>query len=148
MPVIYSKEWYQAMFDLANSRDDISKMLPPGEGCVAVEVQGDGKSPYIPAGQTRHFFIRFKDGKVAEYREAEERIPGKGLDYRITGEARVFEGVAAGVLDPVEAGLNGSVTIRGDMRLLLQHAELVKVIYEVDASSNVTEWSLGKPPYA
>ncbi len=148
MPVIYSREWYQAMFDLANSRDDISKKLPQGEGCVAVEVQGDGKSPYIKAGETKHFFIRFKDGKVAEYRESEERIPGKVLNYRVIGEAHIFEGVAAGVLDPVEAGLNGSVTIRGDMRALMKHADLVKVIFEVYSDSNVTEWPLGKPPYS
>ena len=147
MPVIYSEEWYQAMFDLANSQDDISERLPRGELRVAVEVQGDAKSPYIQAGETKHFFIRFLDGKVAEYRESAERISGKGLHYRVIGEAHIFEGVAAGILDPVEVGLNGSVTIRGDMRFLMQHAELVKVIFDVYTNSNVTEWPLGKPPY-
>jgi len=147
MPAIYSQEWYKAMFDLANSRDDISEKVPQGEWRVAVEVEGDGMSPYVPGGTTKHFFVRFLDGKVVEYREAAERIPGKGLNYRIAGPAHVFEGVAAGVVDPVEIGLNGTVSIRGDMRLLMQHAEMVNVIFDVYTQKDVTEWPKGKPPY-
>jgi len=147
MPAIYTNEWYHAMFDLANSRDDISEKVPQGEWRIAVEIEGDGSSPYIPAGVVKHFFIRFLDGKVAEYREAQGPIPGKGLHYRIIGPAHIFEGVAAGIVDPVEVGLNGAITIRGDMRLLMQHAEMVNVIFEVYSQSNVTEWPKGKPPY-
>ena len=112
-----------------------------------MEVVGDAKSPYVPEGTTKHFFIRFQDGKVAEYRESPENINGKGLNYRITGMASIFDGVAAGTVDPVEIGLNGSVAIRGDMRLLMQHADMVNVIFDVYAQSDVTEWPLGKPPY-
>lgn len=147
MPAIYTKEWYQAMCELANSRDDISEKVPQGEWRVAVEVNGDGKSPYVAAGETKHFLVRFLDGKVAEYREFQEPVPGKGLHYRIIGPAHIFEGVAAGTLDPVEVGLNGSISIRGDMRLLMQHADMVNVIFEVYGQSNVTEWPKGKPPY-
>jgi hypothetical protein len=147
MPAIYSPEWYQATFHLANSRDDISAKVPHGEWRIAVEVQGDGKSPYVPEGMTKHFFVRFLDGKVQEYRESQERIPGNGLHYRIIGPARIFDGVAAGVVDPVEVGLNGSITIRGDMRLLMQHADMVNVIFEVYTQGDVTEWPEGKPPY-
>lgn len=147
MPAIYSKEWYEEMFNLANSRDDISKKVPQGEWKIAVEVVGGGKSPYVPEGTTKNFFIRFLDGKVFEYRESPEKINGKGLNYRITGAASMFDGVAAGIEDPVEIGLNGSMTIRGDMRLLMQHADMVNVIFEVYTKSDVTEWPHGKPPY-
>ncbi|MEW6440798.1 MAG: hypothetical protein AB1640_07645 [bacterium] len=148
MPAIYSRAWYEAMFHLANSRDDISRKVPQGEWKIAVEVVGDGKSPYVPAGTTKYFFIRFLDGRVVEYTEAPDRINGKGLHYRITGLASIFDGVAAGTLDPVEIGLNGSMTIRGDMRLLMQHADMVNVIFDVYTKSDVTEWPLGKPPYS
>jgi hypothetical protein len=148
MPVIYSEEWYQAMVRLANSRDDISKKVPQGEWRVVVEVVGDGKSPYVPEGTVKHFLIRFLDGKVAEYREAPEKITEKGLNYRITGPASVFEGVAAGMVDPVEVGLNGTMRIRGDMRFLMQNADMVNVIFEVYTQSDVTEWDRGTPPYA
>jgi hypothetical protein len=147
MPVIYTEEWYKAMVTLANSQDDISKKVPQGEWRVVVEVEGDGKSPYVPQGTVKHFMIRFQDGKVAEYREAPEKITEKGLNYRITGPASAFEGVAAGVEDPVEIGLNGTMTIRGDMRFLMQNADMVNVIFEVYSKSEVTEWDKGKPPY-
>ena len=147
MPAIYTDEWYKTMFELANSRDDLSEKVPAGEWNVAVEVKGDGKSPYIPLGEEQNFFIRFLDGKVVEYNQSQERVPGKGLNYRITGPAHIFEGVAAGIVDPVEVGLNGSLAIRGDMRLLIQNAELVNVIFEVYTQTDVTEWPKGKPPY-
>jgi hypothetical protein len=147
MPAIYSDEWYKTMFDLANSRDDLSKKVPAGDWKVAVEIKGDGKSPYVPLGQERNFFIHIRDGKIVDYTQSQERVPGQGLHYRITGPAHVFEGVAAGILDPVEVGLNGSLAIRGDMRILIQNAELVNVIFEVYTQTGVTEWPKGKPPY-
>ena len=147
MAAIYTTEWYEAMLNLANSRNDISEKVPQGEWRIAVEVVGDGKSPYVPEGTTKNFFVRFLDGKVAEYKECPDKVPGKGLHYRITGPAYIFDGVAAEIVDPVEVGLNGSITIRGDMRLLMQHADMVNVIFEVYAQSDVTEWPKGKPPY-
>ena len=148
MPEIYSTEWYEAMLSLANSRDDISGKVPQGDWKIAVEVVGDGKSPYIPEGTTKHYFIHFLDGKVVEYKEHPDKVPGKGLNYRINGAASIFDGIAAEIVDPVEVGLNGTMTIRGDMRLLMQHADMVNVIFEVYAQSGLTEWPLGKPPYA
>jgi len=43
----------------------------------------------------------------------------------------VFEGVADGLIDLIDAGLKGSVKIIGEMRTLIRHAELVNVIYGV-----------------
>ena len=147
MAAIYTDEWYEAIINLANSRDDISQKVPQGEWRVAIEIEGDGKSPYIPEGTRKHFLVRFLDGKVAEYRESREPISGKALNYRIIGPASIFDGIAAGVVDPVEVGLNGSITIRGDMRVLMQHADMVNAIFEMYTQSNVSEWPLGKPPY-
>jgi putative sterol carrier protein len=147
MPAIYSEQWYQAMVELANSQDDISRKVPQGEWNVVVEVVGDGQSPYVPKGVVKNFLIRFVDGKVAEYKESSEKIQEKGLNYRIRGPASVFEGIAAGILDPIEVGLNGTITIRGDMRFLMQHADLVNVIFGIYTRSGVTEWDKGKPPY-
>ncbi len=147
MPDIYTDEWYQAMFELANSRDDISQKMPQGEWRFALEVEGDGLSPYIPAGETKHFYLRFVDGKALEYYEAQEKIPGKNLDYRVAGPAHIFEGVAAGQLDFVEMGLKGTITIRGDMRLLMQNANMINVMFDIYSQSDITEWPKGKPPY-
>jgi hypothetical protein len=82
-----------------------------------------------------------------EYKESAEKIPGKGLQYRIIGPASIFEGMAAGILDPVEKGLDGTLIVRGDMRLLMQNAELANVIFEIYSQSGVTEFPKGKPPY-
>jgi len=147
MPDIWTEEWYQAMLEMADSRDDLSAKVPKGEWRVAVEIEGDGKSPYIAEGEIKHFFVRIVDGKVKEYKEHAEKIPGKGLHYRITGPASVFEGMAAGILDPIEKGLDGSIRIRGDMRLLMQYAELGNVMFDIYTQSGVTDWPKGQPPY-
>ncbi len=148
MPDIYTKAWYQAMVDLANSRDDLSKKVPKGEYKFAVELEGDGKSPYVQGGAAKYFFICFKDGKVTQCEESPERIEGKGLNYRITGPAGLFEEIAAGLADPIEVGLSGGLTIKGDMRFLMQNAEMANVIFDVYTQSSLTEWPKGKPPYA
>lgn len=147
MPDIYTEEWYAAMFELANSRDDLSRAVPQGEFKVAIEVAGDGISPYIPQGEIRHYLVHFADGKCLAYKQYEGKIPGKGLSYRVSGKASVFEGIAAQQLDLIEAGLGGALTIKGDMRLLMQNAEIANVIFEVYTTSNLTEWPKGKPPY-
>jgi len=147
MPDIYTEAWQEAMFQLANSRDDLSKVVPQGEFKIAIEVMGDGTSPYIPEGETRHFFVHFLDGKCVGYKNHDDRISGKGLSYRITGDASVFEGIAAEQIDLIEAGLGGGLTVRGDMRLLMQNAEIANTIFDVYTTSGLTDWPKGRPPY-
>ena len=53
----------------------------------------------------------------------------------------------AGLMDPIEKGLDGTLSIRGDMRLLMQNADLANIIFEVYNSSELTDWPKGKPPY-
>lgn len=148
MPEIFSKEWYETISVQANSTGELKKKAPPGEWRMAMEVVGDGKSPYVPKGITKNIFIRVLDGVLVDYRELPETIPGKDLQYRFTGAASVFEGVAAGNIDPVQAGLTGAITIRGDMRLLMQHTELMDAIYTMYVANNPTDWTKGKPPYS
>jgi len=147
MPDIFTKEWYDAMLELANSRDDLSEKVPQGEWRIAIEIEGDDTSPYTPPGEVKHFFVHIQEGKISELRPAEEKITMKGLNYRITGPASVFESMAAGLADPIEKGLDGTLSIRGDMRLLLQNADLANVIFDVYKSSELTDWPKGMPPY-
>ena len=147
MPDIFTAEWYDAMLELANSRDDLSEKVPQGEWRVAIEIEGDAISPYTPKGEFKYFFVYMVDGKIKELRPSEEKISGKGLNYRITGPASVFESMAAGIVDPIEKGLDGTLTIRGDMRMMMQNADLANIIFDVFKSSDLTDWPKGKPPY-
>ncbi len=147
MASIYTDEWYQGILELANSRQDLAEKIPKGDWNVAVELVGDSISPYIPDGSVKNWYIKLINGKMIEFREEADKISGKGLQYRFSGPAHIFEGVAAGVVDPVEVGLNGTLTVKGDMRLLMQYAELTLVIFEVYSQNNITEWPNGIPPY-
>ena len=147
MAEIYTEKWYASLVELTNSRPDLSAKVPKGVYKFAVELEGEKSSPYVPAGETKYFSLTFDDGLVTECKESAEKIPGKGLNFRITGPATVFEEIAAGILDPIEAGLGGSLKIRGDMRFLMQNADMANVIFEVYTQGNFTEWPAGKPPY-
>ena len=54
----------------------------------------------------------------------------------------------SGDKDPVDAGLSGELNVRGDMRFLMQNAEMATVIFEVYSKSDMTAWPLGRPPYS
>ncbi len=58
-----------------------------------------------------------------------------------------FEGIVANQADPVKAGLKGDIRITGDMRILIQHADLVNVLREIYVQEVETTWPKGKPPY-
>ena len=147
MPAIYTEAWVAAMFNVINSTGDKSATFPPGEWCLAFEVVGDEVSPYVGNGEQRNYFIRLREGKVVECREHQERISGKGLHFRFTGSAHIYEGVAAGIVNPIVAGLKGAIKVRGDMRLLIQNADFADMIFKNIAGSNSTVWPRGKPPY-
>ena len=92
--------------------------------------------------------MQLTDGKCAEYSEVAEAPPRKEFDFIFDLPAAIFEGVAAGVIDPIDAGLKGTIKITGDMRILIRHADLVNVLYDVYSREVTTDWPLGKPPYA
>ncbi|RJP68049.1 MAG: hypothetical protein C4532_13510 [Candidatus Abyssobacteria bacterium SURF_17] len=147
MAEIYSMEWYEKLRNLVNSRDDISARAPQGQWRICVEVMGDEKSPYIPKGQAKYFFVLFDKGKCQRYEELRHTLDGKDLDFRFTGPASVFEEVAAGRRDFIEAGLRGAIKIRGDMRIFMQNAELVKIMADLYSQQVETAWPKGMPPY-
>ena len=71
--------------------------------------------------------------------------PRKDFEYIFELPASVFEEVAAGQIDLIDAGLKGRIKITGDMRILIRHAELVNEIYDAFAREVETLWPKGKP---
>lgn len=147
MPAIYTNDWYEELKDLLNRNPDVVKEAPPGTYKVLAEVSGDNVSPYLREGEQRLFTVRLVDGKCAEYSEVPEAPPRREFDFIFDLPANVFEGVAAGVVDPVDAGLKGTIKITGDMRILIKHADLVNVLYDIYSRDVQTEWPKGRPPY-
>lgn len=150
MPEIYTEEWYGAVANAINERVASMEGLPDGAWTVAVDIEGDGVSPYVSWGGSRHFLIRIEDGHCAWYREVPEAAQSDGetrLDYRFVGPAQAFDSVAAGLLDPVDAALSGAIKVRGDMRFLMRQAEHVQVLLEAYSKGVETSWPKGAPPY-
>src|ERR1019366_6725286 len=145
MPEIYTNQWYEALKKLLNDNPEIDKNAPRGTFHVLAKIIGDAASLYIPAGEVRNYVVLFADGKCLEYRQVDIAPPRKDFDYIFELPASVFEGVAAGLIDLIDAGLKGKVKITGDMRILIRHAELVNVLYSVYAREVETIWPKGKP---
>ena len=115
MAAIYTTEWYEELKELLNHNPDVVKNAPPGTYRVLAEVSGDATSPYLAKGQQRLFVVLLVDGKCTEYSEVSEAPPRKEFDFIFDLPATIFEGVAAGVVDPVDAGLKGTIKITGDI---------------------------------
>jgi putative sterol carrier protein len=145
MPEIYTNQWYEALKKLLNDNPEVDKNAPRGTFRVLAKIIGDAASLYMHAGEVRNFVVVFADGKCLEYRQVEIAPPRKDFDYIFELPASVFEGVAAGLIDLIDAGLKGKVKISGDMRILIRHAELVNVLYDVYAREVETTWPKGKP---
>ena len=148
MPAIYTKQWYEELKELLNRNNEVAKNAPRGRYKALAELRGDGQSPYLANGQKLFFVVNLDDGKCTDYYEVAEPPPRKEFDFIFEVPATVFEGVAAELVDPVEAGLKGTIKITGDMRILIKHAELVNVLQQVYAKEVETTWPKGKPPYS
>jgi hypothetical protein len=147
MSVIYSDAWYEDMKTLINGSEQLGKMAPKTRIVFTLEVMGDGGSPYVPKDGGLYFVLTIENGKVIEFRPLPGRHDGKGLNFRFTAPATVWESVAAGHTDPITAGLRGEIKVRGDMRFLMQNADAVKLAIDLYANQVNTEWPLGRPPY-
>lgn len=151
MPDVYTEAWYEAVRQAINDGVARLRSLPPGSFVVAVHIDGDGCSPYVGV-PGRRFLMEIDDGRCSWYRELgpdeDEKAHASRVDYRFRGPATVFDEIAAGHLDPIDAALRGAIAVRGDMRLLLRQAEHVKSLLEAYARSVDTTWPLGRPPYA
>ena len=148
MSVIYSDAWYEDMKTLINGSDKLGKMAPSTRIVFTLEVMGDGASPYVPKEDGLYFLLTIESGKVMEFRPLSQRHDGKGLNFRFTAPAAIWEGVAAGQKDPIKSGLRGEIKVRGDMRFLMENADAVKLAIDLYANQVNTEWPLGRPPYA
>jgi len=147
MADIYSPAWYEEVRDAMNERVATMKDLPAGGLNIKIEIHGDGVSPYIADGSERHFLVRIEDGHCAWYREVGGDDAAVKLDYRFRGPAAVFDEIAAGLQDPIDAALHGTVKVRGDMRFLMRQAAHVNVLLDAYANGVHTTWPYGSPPY-
>ena len=148
MSVIYSDAWYEDMKKLINHSEELRLQTPKERIVISFEVEGDGASPYVPADGALYFMIVFDEGQVREFQPLDERFSGKGLNFRFTAPATVWESIAAGKTDPITAGLRGSIKIRGDMKFLMENADGVKLLVDLYGNQVDTEWPNGQPPYA
>jgi putative sterol carrier protein len=144
MPAIYTTEWYEALKKLLNENPEVDKNAPRGTFHVLANIVGDARSLYLPVGELRSFVVLLVDGKCLEYRQV-VAPPRKDFEFIFELPASVFEEVAAGQIDLIDAGLKGKIKITGDMRILIRHAELVNVLYDVYAREVETIWPKGKP---
>lgn len=147
MSIIYSEAWYDDMKNLINGSDQFAAQAPRERLAMTLEVIGDGASPYVPNGDALHFLIALEKGRVIEFSPLAERHDGKGLDFRFTAPAALWENIAAGLADPITVGLRGGIKIRGDMRFLMKNADAVKVLVDLYGNQITTDWPAGKPPY-
>lgn len=147
MAEIYGQDWYDEVRDAINARVATMRDLPDGAWMVKIEIVGDGVSPYVAEGEERHFLVSIEDGHCAWYREVEGDDPAVQLNYRFRGPATAFDEIAAGLTDPIDVALHGTVKVRGDMRFLMRQAEHVKILLEAYASGVETTWPRGRPPY-
>jgi hypothetical protein len=148
MAVIYSDAWYDELRRMIDGSAEFARQAPTGCITMAVEVIGDGISPYVPAGEAIYYRLILDAGKVRELHALADRPRSDGLGFRFTATAVTWEEVAAGLLDPITAGMRGRIRIRGDMRFLMQNADAVKALVDLYAAQGRTEWPRGRPPYA
>ena len=147
MAAIYTPEWYDSLQEILNRSDDVTKSAPRGVWHVLAEIRSDGVSPYLSPDEIKRFAIVLNDGKCDSYEELPEQPPRKDFEFILELPGSLFERVVANQADPVEAGLKGAIKITGDMRVLIQNAELVNVLSEIYQREVQTEWPKGKPPY-
>jgi len=147
MPDIYTAAWYESLKDILNRSEQVITKAPRGHYRVLAEIKGDGVSPYVRNGETKRFTLDFDDGRCTEYRELAEPPTKRDFDFTLQLPASLFEGIVGNEADPVKAGLKGDIRIVGDMRILIQHAELVNILRDVYVREAQTDWPRGKPPY-
>ena len=148
MSIIYSQAWYDDLRRLIEGSAEFAARAPQERIAMALEIVGDASSPYVGAGEERHYLIVLDGAKVTTLERLPARHDGRELGFRFTAPATVWESIAAGLLDPITAGLRGTIRVRGDMRFLMKNADAVKILVDLYAARIATEWPSGKPPYA
>lgn len=147
MADVFSDDWLAQWAELINSDETLPGRAPAGLWRIYLRIEGDDTSPYVPAQTGLHLLLHLKDGRCALLEKRAQPPGPRDMDFRFSGPASVFEQVAAGRRDPVDAGLEGDIKIAGDMAFLLRHAELVKEIVDLYVGRLQTDWPKGMPPY-
>ena len=145
MADVYTEEWFQAVRTAINDKVASLRDVPRSSILIAVDIAGDAVSPYVEAGDERHFLVQIDDGHCSWYREGEPDETQE-LSFRFLGPASAFDEVVAGLLDPIDAALRGTIRVRGDMRFLMRQADHVKALLEAYRTIE-TAWPRGGPPY-
>src|SRR3972149_1856932 len=101
MPAIYTKDWYEELKALLNRNEEVEKNAPRGKYRALAELRGDDLSPYLRDGEKLFFVVHLDDAKSTASSEVPEPPPRKEFDFIFEVPATVFEGVAAGLVDPV-----------------------------------------------
>lgn len=148
MPDIYTAQWYESLKEILNRSEEVTKSAPRGTWHVLAEIRGDGASPYFAKDEVKRFGIILNDGKCDKYEELAEAPPRKDFQFILDIPATLFEEIVASEADPVQAGLKGAIKITGDMRVLIQNAELVNILATIYQRDVDTDWPKGKPPYS
>ena len=147
MAEIYTTAWYDSMKEILNASDEVTKNAPQGVWNILAEIHADGVSPYISGDDVKRFAIVLDDGKCVSYQELTDAPARKDFEFILEMPAGLFERVVANQADPLEAGLKGDVKIVGDMRVLIQNAELVSILADIYQREVQTDWPKGEPPY-
>jgi hypothetical protein len=147
MADIYTPAWYESLKEILNRSDEVTKNAPRGVWHVLAEIRGDGASPYLAPDETKRFAIVLNDGACESYQELDAAPARKDFEFILELPASLFERIVANLADPVESGLRGAIKITGDMRVLIQNAELVNVLSEIYQREVQTDWPKGAPPY-
>lgn len=147
MSAVYSDDWYDDLKQMIQGSAEFAAKAPAERMVMTLEIIGDGTSPYVEAGDATYYLLVLDSGELTDLHALAEQHDGKGLSFRFTAPATVWEEIAAGLLDPITAGLRGKIRIRGDMRLLMQNADAVKILVDLYGSQIDTEWPRGRPPY-
>jgi putative sterol carrier protein len=149
MPEIYTAAWYENLKDILNRSEQVIKRAPAGLMHVLAEIKGDGASPYVGPDEVKRFIVDLDHGRCTEYREVTEAPSSRReFDFVLVLTASLFEGIIANQADPVQAGLKGDIKITGDMRVLIQHADLVDTLRQIYIRDLETTWPKGQPPYS
>ncbi|MCZ7631428.1 MAG: hypothetical protein M5U19_21300 [Microthrixaceae bacterium] len=139
--------WYDAVKEAINARLATLKEVPQDEFTIAVEIVGDGRDTVRRRGRRTPFPDPPRSGPVHLVPHLEEDDPSVKLNYRFTGPGTEFDEIAAGLADPIDAALSGTIKVRGDMRFLMRQAQMVQVLLEAYANDVDTTWPQGRPPY-
>jgi hypothetical protein len=145
MADVYTEAWFGAVRGAINVKVASLRDVPTDSILIAIDIVGDGVSPYVERDTERHFLVQIDDGQCSWYREG---VPDESqeLNFRFLGPATAFDEIAAGLLDPIDAALKGTIRVRGDMRFLMRQADHVKVLLDAYRAIETT-WPMGGPPY-